>query len=150
RIKLENEKREKSTQLENLTKNLELAKDDLQNEKQVLQQLLAEIEQMKKETEQKVLEIRSKAKQKRDHIQKVKGERMALQFLIKNKYIEFNEMKIIDSLKGRRNTDVNTIAKVTGLSPNLISQTLTGLMKRDLVNYDKDSGKIEVLSNLKI
>jgi len=70
--------------------------------------------------------------------------------LIKKNYIEFNEIKIINALEGRKNTDLSTIAKVTGLSTSLIVSTLNGLMKRNLLTFDNSSGAITVTGSLKI
>ncbi|RLI63528.1 MAG: hypothetical protein DRO63_08355 [Candidatus Gerdarchaeota archaeon] len=75
---------------------------------------------------------------------------MALEFLIKKNYIEFNEIKIINALEGRKNTDLSTIAKVTGLSTDLIVSTLNGLMKRNLLTFDNSSGAITLTGSLKI
>jgi len=75
---------------------------------------------------------------------------MALEYLIKKGHVEFNEIKIINALEGRKITDIATITKVTGLAENLIEKTLDGLMKRNLLNYDSSSGSITITGNLKI
>ncbi|MHA1742907.1 MAG: hypothetical protein ACTSV6_01495, partial [Candidatus Heimdallarchaeota archaeon] len=150
RTKLESRKRELTSELSAIEKNLEAAKKELEMETETNQKLQAEIKNIVEATEQKINEIEQQAEKERDVIRKSKGERMALEFLIKKNYIEFNEIKIINALEGRKNTDLSTIAKVTGLSTNLIVSTLNGLMKRNLLTFDNSSGAITVTGSLKI
>ncbi|MCF2142913.1 MAG: hypothetical protein K9W42_04365 [Candidatus Heimdallarchaeota archaeon] len=150
RTKLESRKRELTSELSAIEKNLEAAKKELETETETNQKLQAEIKNIVEATEQKINEIEQQAEKERDVIRKSKGERMALEFLIKKNYIEFNEIKIINALEGRKNTDLSTISKVTGLSTDLIVSTLNGLMKRNLLTFDNSSGAITVTGSLKI
>ncbi|MHA1630505.1 MAG: hypothetical protein ACTSXO_05805 [Candidatus Heimdallarchaeota archaeon] len=150
RTKLESRKRELTSELSAIEKNLEAAKKELETETETNQKLQAEIKNIVETTEQKINEIEQQAEKERDVIRKSKGERMALEFLIKKNYIEFNEIKIINALEGRKNTDLSTIAKVTGLSTDLIVSTLNGLMKRNLLTFDNSSGAITLTGSLKI
>ena len=129
---------------------MESSKIELTSEINNYEKLLAEITQLIESTETKVHQLEKGAEEKRDRIRKSQGERMALEYLIKHKHIEFNEIKIINSLDGRKTTDMATIAKVTGLSEGLISKTLEGLQKRNLLTYDSSNGAIEVTGNLRI
>jgi len=150
RTKLESKKRELQSELLAVEKNLENAKKELESETETNQRLQAEIQTIIDAAEQKIHEINLKAEKERDIIQKTKGERMALEFLIKKNYVEFNEIKVINALEGRKNTDISTIAKVTGLSNELITNTLNGLMKRNLLTYDSSTGAITITGSLKI
>ncbi|NHJ85544.1 MAG: hypothetical protein FK734_08785 [Asgard group archaeon] len=150
RTKLESNKRDISSELIAFETKLQNAKNDLSLEKEQNERLLAEISQIVESTEEKIHALEQQVEAKRDAIRKIKGERMALEYLIKHDHIEFNEIKIIQSLDGRKNTDLATISKVTGLSNNLIEKTLEGLMKRNLLTYDNSSGIITITGSLKL
>ena len=150
RVKFETKKRETTTELTSTKNKLESIKIELVSETDNYNKLLAEITQLIESTEQKVHALEKESEEKRDRIQRSQGERMALEYLIKYKHIEFNEIKIINALDGRKTTDISTISKVTGLSENLISKTLEGLMKRKLLTFDSSIGTITVTGNLRI
>ncbi|HUU77790.1 MAG TPA: hypothetical protein VMX55_05550 [candidate division Zixibacteria bacterium] len=150
RSKLEGKNRETMTELDTTSTNLRIVKEALSKESEQYEILEAEVQEIVTSSEQQILELEKKANQKRDVIRKVKGERMALEYLIKKGHVEFNEIKIINALEGRKITDIATITKVTGLAENLIEKTLDGLMKRNLLNYDSSSGSITITGNLKI
>ncbi|MCK5046930.1 MAG: hypothetical protein KAS22_10145 [Candidatus Heimdallarchaeota archaeon] len=150
RVKLETKVRELTTELSNTKKRLEAANAELAGETETNQKIIAEISTIVESAEQKILGIEKQAEMERDIIRKSKGERMALEFLIKNNHIEFNEIKIINSLDGRTNTDMTTISKITGLSAALIEKTLVGLEKRNLISYDDSTGAIAVTGSLKL
>lgn len=150
RVKLETKKRETTTELTSSKNKLESTKIELTKETDNYNKLLAEVTQLIETTDQKVHSLEKGAEEKRDRIRRSQGERMALEYLIKYKHIEFNEIKIINSLDGRKTTDMATISKVTGLSESLISKTLEGLMKRNLLTYDNSTGTITVTGNLRI
>lgn len=150
RVRLETKVREISTELSNTKKRLQAADAELAVETETNQKIVAEISTVVESTEQKILGIEKQAEMERDIIRKSKGERMALEFLIKKNHIEFNEIKVINSLDGRTNTDMVTITKVTGLSEALIAKTLEGLEKRNLLSYDDSTGAITVTGSLKL
>ncbi|TET27400.1 MAG: hypothetical protein E3J70_12035 [Candidatus Heimdallarchaeota archaeon] len=150
RVRLETKVREISTELSNTKKRLQAADVELAVETETNQKIVAEISTDVESTEQKILGIEKQAEMERDIIRKSKGERMALEFLIKKNHIEFNELKVINSLDGRTNTDMVTITKVTGLSEALIAKTLEGLEKRNLLTYDDSTGAITVTGSLKL
>ncbi|MBN1328090.1 MAG: hypothetical protein JXA54_01340 [Candidatus Heimdallarchaeota archaeon] len=150
RNKAESKKRDLTNELMNTEKKLESVKTELEQDNLLNQKLIAEISNIVETSEHKIQEINKKAEMERDSIRKVKGERMALEYLVKRDHIEFNELKIINSLDGRKNTDMATISKVTGLSEALIAKTLQGLMKRNLLTYDSSSGAISVTGNLRL
>jgi len=150
RVKLETKVRELSSELSNTKKRLEAANAELAGETETNQKIVAEISTIVESAEQKVLGIEKQAEMERDIIRKSKGERMALEFLIKKNHIEFNELKVINSLDGRNNTDMATISKITGLSAELIAKTLEGLEKRNLISYDGSTGAITVTGSLKL
>ncbi|NPE06750.1 MAG: hypothetical protein GNW80_00580 [Asgard group archaeon] len=150
RVKLETKVRELSTELSNTKKRLEAANAELAVETETNQKIVAELSTIVESAEQKVLGIENQAEKERDIIRKSKGERMALEFLIKKNHIEFNEIKVINSLDGRTNTDMATISKITGLSEALISKTLQGLEKRNLISYDGSTGAITVTGSMKL
>ncbi len=150
RVKLETKVRELTTELSNTKKRLEAANAELAGETETNQKIIAEISTIVESAEQKILGIEKQAEMERDIIRKSKGERMALEFLIKNNHIEFNEIKVINSLDGRTNTDMVTISKITGLSAALIEKTLVGLEKRNLISYDDSTGAIAVTGSLKL
>lgn len=150
RVRLETKVREISTELSNTKKRLQAADAELAVETETNQKIVAEISTVVESTEQKILGIEKQAEMERDIIRKSKGERMALEFLIKKNHIEFNEIKVINSLDGRTNTDMVTITKVTGLSEALIAKTLEGLEKRNLLTYDDSTGAITVTGSLKL
>ena len=150
RVKLETKVRELSTELANTKKRLVAANAELAGETETNEKILAEISTIVVSIEQKVLGIEKQAEMERDVIRKSKGERMALEFLIKKNHIEFNELKVINSLDGRNNTDMATISKITGLSAALIAKTLEGLEKRNLISYDGSTGAIIVTGSLKL
>lgn len=150
RVKLETKVRELSTELSNTKKRLEAANAELAVETETNQKIVAELSTIVESAEQKVLGIENQAEKERDIIRKSKGERMALEFLIKKNHIEFNEIKVINSLDGRTNTDMATISKITGLSEALISKTLQGLEKRNLISYDGSTGAISVTGSMKL
>ncbi len=150
RVKLETKVRELSTELANTKKRLVAANAELAGETETNQKIVAEISTIVVSIEQKVLGIEKQAEMERDVIRKSKGERMALEFLIKKNHIEFNELKVINSLDGRNNTDMATISKITGLSAALIAKTLEGLEKRNLISYDGSTGAIIVTGSLKL
>jgi chromosome segregation ATPase len=150
RVRLETKVREISTELSNTKKRLQAADAELAVETETNQKIVAEISTVVESTEQKILGIEKQAEMERDIIRKSKGERMALEFLIKKNHIEFNELKVINSLDGRTNTDMVTITKVTGLSEALIAKTLEGLEKRNLLSYEHSTGAITVTGSLKL
>ncbi|MHA1185644.1 MAG: hypothetical protein ACTSXA_04425 [Candidatus Heimdallarchaeota archaeon] len=150
RVKLETKKRETTTELTSTKNKLESTKIELAKETDNYNHLLTEVTQLIETTDHKVHSLEKGAEEKRDRIRRSQGERMALEYLIKYKHIEFNEIKIINSLDGRKTTDIATIAKVTGLSEGLISKTLEGLMKRNLLTFDNSTGIITVTGNLRI
>ncbi len=150
RVRLETKVREISTELSNTKKRLQAADAELAVETETNQKIVAEISTVVESTEQKILGIEKQAEMERDIIRKSKGERMALEFLIKKNHIEFNEIKVINSLDGRTNTDMVTITKITGLSEALIAKTLEGLEKRNLLTYDDSTGAITVTGSLKL
>ncbi|MHA1586816.1 MAG: hypothetical protein ACTSUW_05695 [Candidatus Heimdallarchaeota archaeon] len=150
RVKLETKVRELSTELANTKKRLVAANAELAGETETNEKIVAEISTIVESAEQKVLGIEKQAEMERDIIRKSKGERMALEFLIKKNHIEFNELKVINSLDGRNNTDMATISKITGLSAALIAKTLEGLEKRNLISYDGSTGAIIVTGSLKL
>ncbi|MCG3252916.1 MAG: hypothetical protein KAX09_03640 [Candidatus Heimdallarchaeota archaeon] len=150
RVKLETKVRELSTELANTKKRLVAANAELAGETETNQKIVAEISTIVVSIEQKVLGIEKQVEMERDVIRKSKGERMALEFLIKKNHIEFNELKVINSLDGRNNTDMATISKITGLSAALIAKTLEGLEKRNLISYDGSTGAIIVTGSLKL
>lgn len=150
RAKLETKKRDALTELSNNEKKLDTAKAELTMEKELEQKIIAEKSQIIESTEQKVIDIEKQAETEKNLLKKAEGERMALEYLIKRGHIEFNEIKIISSLEGRKNTDMTTISKVTGLSESLIAKTLEGLMKRGLLSYDDSTGAIAITGNLKL
>lgn len=150
KVKLETKVREISTELSNTKNRLQTADAELAVETETNQKIIAEMSTVVESTEQKILGIEKQAEMERDIIRKSKGERMALEFLIKKNHIEFNEIKVINSLDGRTNTDMVTITKVTGLSEALIAKTLEGLEKRNLLTYDDSTGAITVTGSLKL
>lgn len=150
KVKLETKVREISTELSNTKNRLQTADAELAVETETNQKIIAEISTVVESIEQKILGIEKQAEMERDIIRKSKGERMALEFLIKKNHIEFNEIKVINSLDGRTNTDMVTITKVTGLSEALIAKTLEGLEKRNLLTYDDSTGAITVTGSLKL
>ncbi len=150
KVKLETKVREISTELSNTKNRLQTADAELAVETETNQKIVAEISTVVESTEQKILGIEKQAEMERDIIRKSKGERMALEFLIKKNHIEFNEIKVINSLDGRTNTDMVTITKITGLSEALIAKTLEGLEKRNLLTYDDSTGAITVTGSLKL
>ena len=150
RVKHETKARETSTELSNTKKRLEAANAEHAAETETNQRIIAEISAIVESAEQKVLNIEQQAEKEKNIIRKSKGERLALEYLIKRNHIEFNEIKVINSLDGRTTTDMATISKVTGLSEALIAKTLEGLEKRKLLTYDSSSGAITVTGNLKI
>ncbi|MHA1126167.1 MAG: hypothetical protein ACTSO7_10590 [Candidatus Heimdallarchaeota archaeon] len=150
RVKLETKKRETTTELTSTKNKLESTKIELTKETDNYNKLLAEVTQLIESTDNKIHTLEKGAEEKRDRIQRSQGERMALEYLIKYKHIEFNEIKIINSLDGRKTTDMSTISKVTGLSEGLITKTLEGLMKRNLLTFDNSTGIITVTGNLRI
>ena len=150
RAKLEPKKRDTQTELANTEKTLETTKSELQSESEKNTKLTVEISSVVQAAELKMKEVEKKADAERDLIRKTKGERMALEYLIKRNHIEFNEIKVINSLDGRTNTDMTTVSKVTGLSEALIAKTLEGLEKRNLLTYDDSTGAITVTGSLKL
>jgi DNA repair exonuclease SbcCD ATPase subunit len=150
RTKLETKKRDTTTELSNTEKKLETAKAEYEMEKETNLKITAELASLIQAAEQKINEIEKQAESERDLIRRTKGERMALEYLVKRNHIEFNELKIINSLEGRKSTDMATISKVTGLSDSLILKTLDGLMRRNLLTYDNSTGAITVTGNLKL
>ncbi|MBK5112006.1 MAG: hypothetical protein KGD59_03830 [Candidatus Heimdallarchaeota archaeon] len=150
RVKHETKVRETSTELSNTKKRLEAANAEHVAETETNQKIIAEISTIVESAEQKALGIEQQAEKERDIIRKSKGERMALEYLIKKNHIEFNEIKVIHSLDGRTNTDMATVSKVTGLSEALIAKTLEGLEKRNLLTFDGSTGAITVTGSLKI
>lgn len=150
RVKLETKIRELTTELSNTKKRLEAANAELAGDTETNQKIVAELSSIVESAEQKILGIEKQAEMERDIIRKSKGERMALEFLIKKNHIEFNELKVINSLDGRNNTDMATISKITGLSTALIEKTLVGLEKRNLISYDVSTGAITVTGSLKL
>ncbi|NHJ47627.1 MAG: hypothetical protein FK733_07555 [Asgard group archaeon] len=150
RTKLETNKRDTQTELSNTEKTLETTKSELQMETENNTKITTEISSIVQAAEIKLKEVEKKADSERDLIRKTKGERMALEYLIKRNHIEFNELKIINSLEGRNNTDMATISKVTGLSEALITKTLEGLMRRNLLTFDGSTGAITVTGNLRL
>lgn len=150
RARLETKKRDTMTELSNTEKKLETVKAEFEMEKETNIKITAELTSLIQATEQKINQIDKQAESERDLIRKTKGERMALEYLIKKNHIEFNELKIINSLEGRKTTDMATISKVTGLSDALILKTLDGLMRRNLLSYDNSTGAITVTGNLKL
>jgi chromosome segregation ATPase len=150
RTRLETKKRDTMTELSNIEKKLETAKSEYEMEKETNLKITAELTSLIQAAGQKINEIEKQAESERDLIQRTKGERMALEYLVKRNHIEFNELKIINSLEGRKSTDMATISKVTGLSDSLILKTLDGLMRRNLLTYDNSTGAITVTGNLKL
>jgi DNA repair exonuclease SbcCD ATPase subunit len=150
RTRLETKKRDTMTELSNIEKKLETAKSEYEMEKETNLKITAELTSLIQAAGQKINEIEKQAESERDLIQRTKGERMALEYLVKRNHIEFNELKIINSLEGRKSTDMVTISKVTGLSDSLILKTLDGLMRRNLLTYDNSTGAITVTGNLKL
>ncbi len=150
RVKLETKVRELTTELSNTKKRLEAANAEFAGETVTNQKIVAELSTIVESAEQKILGIEKQADMERDIIRKSKGERMALEFLIKKNHIEFNELKVINSLDGRTNTDMATVSKITGLSTALIEKTLVGLEKRNLISYDGSTGAITVTGSLKL
>lgn len=150
RAKLETRIRESNSELSNTKNKLTADKDEYSSLSQENQKITSEIGEIVSSTEVKILDLEKKVESKKDTIRRVKGERMALEYLIKKNQIEFNEIKIIKTLEGRKNTDLNTVSKVTGLSDALIIKTLDGLMKRNLLTYDPSSGAIVITRNLKL
>ncbi|HUT79685.1 MAG TPA: hypothetical protein VMZ29_00665 [Candidatus Bathyarchaeia archaeon] len=150
RNKAESKIKDLTAELMSTEKKLETVKTELEQDNLTNQKLIAEISTIVESSEQKILEINKKAENERDLIRRVKGERMALEYLVKRNHIEFNELKIINSLDGRKNTDMATISKVTGISETLIAKTLEGLMKRNLLTYDSSTGAINVTGNLRL
>ena len=150
RVKLETKIREVSTELSNTQKRLVAANSELTVETETNQKIVAELSTIVESAEQKIIGIEKQAEMERDIIRKSKGERMALEFLIKKNHIEFNELKVINSLDGRTNSDMVTVSKVTGLSEALIAKTLEGLEKRNLISYDGSTGAITVTGSLKL
>jgi len=78
---------------------LETAKAELAAENELEQKILAEKNHVIESTEQKVIDIEKQAENERNLLRKAKGERMALEYLIKRGHVEFNEVKIINSLE---------------------------------------------------
>ncbi|NHJ33414.1 MAG: hypothetical protein FK732_11180 [Asgard group archaeon] len=150
RVKLEAKVRETTTELSNTKNRLQAANTEFTAETDTNHKIIAEISTIVESAEQKVLGIEQQAEKERDIIRKSKGERMALEYLIKRNHIEFNEIKVINSLDGRNNTDMATISKVTGLSESLIAKTLEGLERRNLLTYDNSTGAITVTGSLKL
>ncbi|NHJ39747.1 MAG: hypothetical protein FK731_06910 [Asgard group archaeon] len=150
RARLETKKRDTITELSNIEKKLESTKAEFEMEKETNIKITAELTSLIQTAEQKMNEIEKQAEKERDLIRKTKGERMALEYLVKKNHIEFNELKIINSLEGRKTTDMETISKVTGLSDALILKTLDGLMRRNLLTYDNSTGAITVTGNLRL
>jgi chromosome segregation ATPase len=150
RTKLETKKRNTIAEISNIEKKLEAVKTELQADKLTNEKINAEISTIVQTTELKLKEIEGIAAKERDVIRKTKGERMALEYLVKKNHIEFNELKIINSLEGRSNTDMATISKVTGLSEALIMKTLDGLMRRNLLTFDSSTGAITITGNLRL
>lgn len=150
RTKLEAKIRETKSELENTKNNLSNAKETLKQESEQLERISVEVQNIVTNSDQQILELEKKSEQKRDSLRKIKGERMALEYLIKRGHVEFNEVKIINALEGRKITDMATITKVTGISEDLISKTLDGLMKRNLLTYDGSSGAITIKGSLRI
>ena len=150
RAKLETSIREVNSHLNDKNNILSTAKSELSKLTTEVETVTAEVSQIVNSSEAQILDLEKKIEGKRDAISKIKGERMALEYLIKKNHIEFNEIKIIKTLEGRKNTDLNTISKVTGLSDALIVKTLNGLMERQLLTYDSSSGAIVITGSLKI
>jgi len=150
RAKLETSIREVNSHLNDKNNILSTAKSELSKLTTEVETVTAEVSQIVNSSEAQILDLKKKIEGKRDAISKIKGERMALEYLIKKNHIEFNEIKIIKTLEGRKNTDLNTISKVTGLSDALIVKTLNGLMERQLLTYDSSSGAIVITGSLKI
>ncbi len=149
RAKLETRLREINSEL-NETKNKQAgAKDEYSNFSEENKKISNNIVEIVSSSEKKILEFEKKIEAKKDTLRRIKGERMALEYLIKKNHVEFNELKIINSLEGRKNTDLSTISKVTGISDELIIKTLEGLMKRKLITYDSSSGAITIDRSLK-
>ena len=97
KVKLETKVREISTELSNTKNRLQTADAELAVETETNQKIIAEMSTVVESTEQKILGIEKQAEMERDIIRKSKGERMALEFLIKKNHIEFNELKVINS-----------------------------------------------------
>ena len=150
RAKLEAKIRETNSAVNDNNNKLTTAKNELATLTTNLEKITAEIDQIVNSSEAQILDLERNINEKRDAISKVKGERMALEYLIKKNHIEFNEIKVIKTLEGRKNTDLSTVSKVTGLSDDLITKTLNGLMARNLLTFDKDSGAINITGSLKI
>jgi chromosome segregation ATPase len=150
RSKLETKKRELQNELVTTTNQLEITSAELSNEQQKLQSITEEVRSLTETSEKRINELEKEVAQKRDALQRAQGEQKALEYLVKNKHIEFNEIKVIDALTGRANTDLGTITKVTGLSRGVIEKTLKGLMKRDVLTYDDTTGEINVTGSLKL
>ena len=131
-------------------KKLEVLKSELNNENLTNQKIKAEINQTVESNDMKIAQIEKQIEKLRDEIRKTKGERLALEYLVKKGHIEFNELKIINTLEGRKTTDVATISKVTGLSESLITKTLNGLMKRNVLTFDSKTGVITIIGSLRI
>ncbi|MHA1213214.1 MAG: hypothetical protein ACTSSH_12235, partial [Candidatus Heimdallarchaeota archaeon] len=146
----EGQKRNTTTELQSTENTLQGTKTKFEQETEKNERIVAEITTIVEGIEYKILEISKQADIERDIIRKTKGERMALEYLIKRNHIEFNELKIINSLDGRKNTDMSTISKVTGLAEELIAKTLEGLMKRKLLTYDSSNGAITITGNLRL
>ncbi len=150
RAKLETQLREINVEISEIKNKLAGAKDEHSSLSEANKKITNEIVSIVSSSEVKILDIEKKVEAKKDAIRRVKGERMALEFLIKKNHIEFNELKIIKTLEGRSNTDLNTVSKVTGISDALITKTLESLMKRNLITYDPTSGAIVIVSSLKL
>lgn len=150
RTKLDVKIKETKTELDTTKTNLTSAKETLKQESEQFERISAEVQNIVTISDQQIMELEKKSEQKRDSLRKIKGERMALEYLIKRGHVEFNEVKIINALEGRKITDMTTITKVTGISENLIEKTLEGLMKRNLLTYDASSGAITITGSLKI
>lgn len=150
RAKMETRLRETNSELSETKNKLTGSKDEYSNYSEANKKLSDDIVEIVSSSEVKVLELDKKVEAKRDTIRRIQGERMALEYLIKKNHVEFNELKIINSLEGRKNSDLTTISKVTGISDALIIKTLDGLMKRNLITYDSSSGVIVITRSLKL
>lgn len=150
RVELEKTIREIETELENTNQSLSTAKDELNQKTNELKTTEKELEDLRTSYEEQLQELEEKAENKRKKIRRIKGERLALEYLIKHNHIDFNELTVINALKGRTTTDISTIEKITGVSKDLIENCLKGLNKRGLVEYDESSGNISITGSLKI
>ncbi|MBD3191326.1 MAG: hypothetical protein GF308_11815 [Candidatus Heimdallarchaeota archaeon] len=150
RVDLEKTIREIETELENTKQSLSTAKDELAQKNDELQTIEKELEDLRTSYENQIQKLEEKAEEKRKNIRRIKGERLALEYLIKHNHVDFNELTVINALKGRTTTDISTIEKITGVSKDLIENCLKGLSERGLVEYNQDSGNISIIGSLKI